>query len=64
MKRKRASSNNDENPMCSLCNGTGEGFASGTTCGRCGGSGEDKSEPDYDGPEPDYEGMGRYPCAP
>jgi len=46
----------DEDNMCSHCNGTGEGMYDGSRCSVCGGSGEGDYdyEPDYD-PDDDYD---------
>ena len=45
----------DEPPMCSSCNGTGEGSTPDTTCSSCKGSGVEKIErDDYDDYDDDY----------
>jgi hypothetical protein len=46
----------DDDNMCSHCNGTGEGQYDGSRCSVCGGSGEGDVdyEPDYD-PDDDYD---------
>jgi hypothetical protein len=50
----------DEEPMCSSCNGTGEGMYDGSRCRVCGGSGvEEKDYDDYDGPD-DYDSGDDY----
>lgn len=40
----------DDDPLCGLCNGSGEGMYDGSTCSLCGGSGvESRKSDEYDG---------------
>lgn len=42
--------NQEEESLCTMCNGTGEGMYDGSRCSVCGGSGEAKSKRDeFDG---------------
>lgn len=48
----------DEDQMCSSCNGSGEGMYDGTRCASCGGSGVDRGQndsDDFDDPIDEYD---------
>ena len=54
--------NEDDEPLCPHCNGSGEGMYDGSTCRSCGGSGveeRDRDYDDYDGPD-DYDDRDDY----
>ena len=57
MIRRRHARNEDNESICTACNGSGEGQYDGPRCSTCGGSGvvyegEEDDEPDFD--EPDF----------
>lgn len=56
MRRRMAAESPDEHEevLCCGCNGSGEGMYDGTTCGKCKGSGVERSRPDPD----DYDEVG------
>lgn len=47
-RRMAAESPEDDEPICPQCSGSGEGMYDGTTCGKCKGSGVERSRPDAD----------------
>lgn len=58
MKQRRRTRNEDDESICTACNGSGEGQYDGTTCSTCDGSGVvyegEDDEPDFDEPDACY----------